>query len=162
MKNFIQLGKNLTVAAPTGGVASGDPVLIGAIFGVAAFTAAEGAEVELATTGVFSLPKTTGQVWAVGDSLYWDAAQKKLTTTTSDNLRVAVATKAAGSSDTTGYAKIGAASVALTGLIAPQTAVADLSDITGGDAPTEAEHNAVIAKVNAVLVALRGANIIAD
>lgn len=162
MKNFIQLGKNLTVTAPTGGVVSGDPVLIGALFGVAAFTAAEAADVEIATEGVFSLPKTTGQTWAVGDPLYWDAATKKLTTASADNLRAGTATKAAGSSDTTGYAKIGAAGVALTGLTAPQSAIADMVAITGGESPTEAEHNAVITKVNAALAALRAANIIAE
>ena len=39
-------------------------------------------------------------------------------------------------------------------------AIADLTAITGGETPTEAEHNLVVAKVNAVLAALRTANII--
>jgi predicted RecA/RadA family phage recombinase len=108
MKNFIQPGKNLTVAAPTGGVTSGDPVLIGALFGVAAFTAAETAEVELVTEGVFTLPKTTGEAWSVGDVLYWDATGKKLTTTVGSNKRVGFATAAAATADTTGNVRIGA------------------------------------------------------
>jgi len=107
MKNFIQPGNTLTLAAPTGGVASGDPVLVGAIFGVAAFTAAEAADVEVVTEGVFTLPKATGAAWAAGDILYWDATAKKLTTTASGNKRVGVATKAAASGDATGNAKIG-------------------------------------------------------
>ncbi|MBP7570780.1 MAG: hypothetical protein KBA95_12035 [Acidobacteria bacterium] len=42
----------------------------------------------------------------------------------------------------------------------PQAAEADLTAITGGENPTEAEHNAVIAKVNALLAKLRTAGII--
>lgn len=42
-----------------------------------------------------------------------------------------------------------------------QAAIADLVAITGGEAPTEAEHNLVVAKVNAILAALRTSNIIA-
>lgn len=40
-------------------------------------------------------------------------------------------------------------------------AIADLAAITGGEAPTEAEHNAVRTTVNSILAALRGAGIIA-
>ena len=43
----------------------------------------------------------------------------------------------------------------------PQAAEADLAAITGGDAPTEAEHNAVRTKINAILAKLRTAGIIA-
>lgn len=41
------------------------------------------------------------------------------------------------------------------------TAIADATAITGGESPTEAEHNALITKLNSVLAALRGAGIIA-
>jgi predicted RecA/RadA family phage recombinase len=37
MKNFLQTGNSVTVPAPTGGVASGVGVLIGALFGVTAY-----------------------------------------------------------------------------------------------------------------------------
>jgi len=40
-------------------------------------------------------------------------------------------------------------------------AIANLTAITGGEAPTEAEHNAVRTAVNSILAALRGAGIIA-
>lgn len=40
-------------------------------------------------------------------------------------------------------------------------AIADLAAITGGDAPTEAEHNAVRTAVNSILAALRGVGVIA-
>lgn len=41
-------------------------------------------------------------------------------------------------------------------------AISDLSAITGGESPTEAEHNAVRTAVNSVLAALRGVGIIAS
>jgi hypothetical protein len=41
------------------------------------------------------------------------------------------------------------------------TAIADATAATGGDAPTEAEYNALVTKLNSVLAALRGASIIA-
>ena len=43
----------------------------------------------------------------------------------------------------------------------PQAAEANLTAITGGESPTEAEHNAVITKINALLAKLRTAGIIA-
>jgi len=41
-------------------------------------------------------------------------------------------------------------------------AISDLTAITGGEAPTEAEHNAVRTAVNSILAALRGVGIIAS
>lgn len=42
------------------------------------------------------------------------------------------------------------------------TAIADATAITGGESPTEAEHNALLTKLNSVLAALRGVGIIAS
>jgi len=42
------------------------------------------------------------------------------------------------------------------------SAIADLVAITGGESPTEEEHNAVITAVNKILAALRGVGIIAS
>lgn len=41
------------------------------------------------------------------------------------------------------------------------SAIADAVAITGGEPPTEAEHNALLSKVNSILAALRGVGIIA-
>lgn len=49
---------------------------------------------------------------------------------------------------------------ALDGTGAANTAIADLVDIDGGQAPTEGEHNLVIAAVNDILAALRNSQII--
>lgn len=107
MKNYVQRGKTLTVPAPSGGVASGDPVLVGSIFGVADFAAVAGADVEIDTSGVFTLPKATGAAWAVGDIVYFDAAAKNITKTATNNTKVGVATVAALSTDTAGNVKLG-------------------------------------------------------
>lgn len=42
----------------------------------------------------------------------------------------------------------------------PMPAVANLTAITGGEAPTEAEHNLIITKVNALLAELRTAGLL--
>lgn len=47
MKNFIQTGAMITVPAPTGGVASGQGMIVGGLFGIAATTAPEGSAVEI-------------------------------------------------------------------------------------------------------------------
>ena len=70
MKNFIQQGDTIAAIAPAT-VASGAGVLIGSLFGVASGDAASGAEVLLNTTGVYDLPKQTGQAWTAGQLLYW-------------------------------------------------------------------------------------------
>lgn len=45
--------------------------------------------------------------------------------------------------------------------VAPVAAIADLVAITGGEAPTEAEHNAVRTALNSLLAACRTKGIIA-
>ncbi|OHV26602.1 DUF2190 family protein [Rhizobium sp. RMa-01] len=99
MKNYVQRGDVVTATAPAGGVSSGDGVLISSLFGVAATTVDAGSEVELATTGVFDLPKASGAV-TFGAPLYWDAAAEKVTavasTTAGDNTLIGVAIAAAG------------------------------------------------------------------
>lgn len=41
-----------------------------------------------------------------------------------------------------------------------QDAISDLAAITGGQSPSEAEHNAVITALNSILAALREAGVI--
>jgi predicted RecA/RadA family phage recombinase len=101
MKNYLQHGDRITVTAPTGGVASGAPVLVGAIFGVANFTAAEGKEVEIDLIGVFSLAKVSALAIAIGDKLYYDAATGLVNKTSSGNSLVGVAASAAANPSAT-------------------------------------------------------------
>jgi predicted RecA/RadA family phage recombinase len=101
MKNYIHSGKSITVPAPTGGISSGDGVLVGSLFGVAAFDAEESESVEIQTTGVMVLSKLATDVVAVGDLLHWDATNNRLTKTATSNKLIGVAVAAAGNGATT-------------------------------------------------------------
>jgi predicted RecA/RadA family phage recombinase len=69
MKNFVQHGDMVTVTA-AGTIASGDLVRINSLIGVAATNASTGEAVEIKTTGVFDLPKTSAQAWSAGQPVY--------------------------------------------------------------------------------------------
>jgi predicted RecA/RadA family phage recombinase len=94
MKNYVQKGENLTVPAPAD-VLSGEGVLVGSIFGIAAETALSGADVDLVTEGVFDMPKVSALAIAIGDKVYFDAATKLVNKTSSGNTLIGVATTAA-------------------------------------------------------------------
>jgi predicted RecA/RadA family phage recombinase len=85
----------------SGGILSGQGMLVGAFFGVAASDAAQNALVECATRGEFELPKDTSQAVTVGARLFWDNTNRRLTTTATGNFQVGIATAAAGTSDAT-------------------------------------------------------------
>lgn len=100
-----QAGNILDFTAPAGGVTSGVPLLIGALLVVPQTTAAAGASFAGSVVGVHSAPKATGTAWTEGAPLYWDVDNEELTTTRLGRL-VAHAAAAAGSSATTGYARL--------------------------------------------------------
>lgn len=108
MKNFVQPGANLTLAAPYDRL-SGEAAMIGSIFGVASNNVTSGDDGVFVTEGVFDLAKAPSQAWTAGAKVYWDATNKYLTTTASGNTLVGVATAAVagGAGDTTGRIKLG-------------------------------------------------------
>lgn len=105
MRNFIQPGKVLTMVAPAGGVVSGKFYKIGAIFGVAAISAGEGAQFELATGEVYELPKTSAEAWAPGDVIYATSAGI-MTTTATSNTKVGVAVADAANPSGSGLVRL--------------------------------------------------------
>lgn len=107
--NFIQTGANLTIPAPAA-VLSGEPVFAGEILGIALGDAASGASVDVATTGVFTLPKVAIDVVTLGAPVYWDAGAELATIddATGANPKLGVATEAAAGS--TGIVKVRIAS----------------------------------------------------
>lgn len=109
MKTYVQPGNTITLTAPYA-VASGDGLLVGSIFGVAAGTAAIGEAVEAALTGVYDLKKVASQAWAAGDKVYWDNTAKEATKTTTSNtlIGVAVVAVAGGAGDTIGRVRLNA------------------------------------------------------
>lgn len=96
MKNHIQKGDVITVPAPTGGIASGEGAIIGNFFGIAAYAAAVTEPVELATTGVYQLPKATTAVLTVGARVAWDNTARNIIVPGTGGCSVGVATEAAG------------------------------------------------------------------
>ncbi|MFN3644312.1 MAG: DUF2190 family protein [Gemmobacter sp.] len=110
MKNYVQPGNTITLTAPYA-VASGDGLLVGSIFGVAAGTAAVGEAVEAALTGVYDLKKVASQAWAAGDKVYWDNTAREATKTTTSNtlIGVAVVAVAGGAGDTIGRVRLNGA-----------------------------------------------------
>lgn len=94
MKNFVQEGDVITVAAPYA-LASGDGALIGSIFGVATNAAANGASVELfVDTGVVALSCLAADTGTVGTKMYWDNTNRRLTVTATSNSLVGALTVA--------------------------------------------------------------------
>lgn len=115
MKNYAQPGDVLTVAAPAD-VASGALVVSGVLAGVAITDALEGANVEIATRGVYELAKTSAQAWTVGAAIYVIPTTGVVTTaTTAGNLLLGVATAVAANPSATGFVRLnGSAPAAVT------------------------------------------------
>lgn len=109
-KNFIQPGDVMTVPAPTGGVTAGSGVQIGVMFGVALNTAAQTVPFDLATQGVFTLPKVSAQAWTVGQAIYWDpdagGGAVATTATSAGNLLIGVAAEVAANPSATGKVRL--------------------------------------------------------
>lgn len=101
MKNYVQPGENITLAAPYD-VASGAGVLVGSIFGVAQETVLSGADVVMVRRGVFELAKTSAQAWTVGAKIYWDDTAKACTTVSTSNTLIGAAAAAAANPSDTG------------------------------------------------------------
>lgn len=70
-KNFVQDGDVVTMIAPSGGVKSGDLLIVGALAGICNTDALEDEEVEVSLEGVWELPKASGQINA-GALVWWD------------------------------------------------------------------------------------------
>lgn len=97
MKNYLQNGHIVRVTTPAGGIASSDARIVGNIFGIAAYSSAEGDPVELSTTGVYQLPKASAAALTVGARVSWDDTAKEVTTPAAGRFPIGVAVEAAGS-----------------------------------------------------------------
>jgi predicted RecA/RadA family phage recombinase len=96
MQNYIQNGHVITVPTPTGGIASGEGLIVGSIFGIAAYSTAEGDPLELAITGAYKLPKAITAVLTIGARVAWDNTAKNINVPGAGRFPVGVATEAAG------------------------------------------------------------------
>jgi predicted RecA/RadA family phage recombinase len=105
MQNYLGDGDVLTIIAPTA-VVSGQPLLIGAMFGVCLASAAQGQPVEFWLKGVYQLPKNSTEVWTQGVGLYWDNTNAFVTLTSSGNTRIGVAAAPAANPSSVGNVRL--------------------------------------------------------
>jgi predicted RecA/RadA family phage recombinase/lysophospholipase L1-like esterase len=97
MKNYVMDGEVVTMAAPYD-LANGEAVQVGSVFGVSAKAAKLGEAVDLATVGVFDLVAESTQSYLPGTELFWDVANKRITSVSGVGscVGVCMAPKAAG------------------------------------------------------------------
>jgi len=103
MKNFVQTGDIVTVTAPAN-VSAGDIVEVGKLVGIACTDALSGAAVEIKTSGVFTVKKTSAQAWTVGALVY--VASGEATTTASTNTPLGHALAIAANPSATGVVRL--------------------------------------------------------
>lgn len=109
MKNYIAHGRTVTIAA-TAAIASGAGVLENLLFGVATKSAESGDLLELAVEGVVELPKVSTEVWAVGEPLFWDDTNSRLTKVSATGLvLVGCVYQAAGNPTSVGQVRLNGA-----------------------------------------------------
>lgn len=107
MKNFLSSGATIT-AATAGAKVSGNVYFVGDLGGVAGHDAEASADFVLHLIGTYELPKATGQAWAAGVAIYWDATNSVCTTddNTGANKALGHATKSALTADTVGSVRL--------------------------------------------------------
>lgn len=110
MKNFVAIGDRIEfVAGAT--VNAGDAVVIGTLIGICAQTVYSGQTGIANLTGVYRLTKLAGEAWALGAKVYWDAGNKRCTTTVGANTLLGGAAAAALSADTVGNVRLNGVTV---------------------------------------------------
>ncbi len=105
MKNQVSTGLTMGYTA-TAKVSSGDPVLVGAVLGVAIADIAADETGDLSIEGVYSLPKVADTAITQGEQLYWDATNSVVTSVSTDNTACGKAFAAADAEDDTVDIKI--------------------------------------------------------
>lgn len=83
-----EIGDALSIIAPTGGLTSGTPRLIGRLFVVPESAADAGDACAVKIGGVFPIAKNTSTAFAVGDPVYWDATAGECVSTQAGNAKI--------------------------------------------------------------------------
>lgn len=102
MNNAVSSGNTIEIAAPAGGLTSGQPILVGAMVGISHSTYAEGETAVINLCGAYTVAKAGSQAWAAGAKLYWDDTNKVFTTTVGSNVAAGFAWASALSAAATG------------------------------------------------------------
>jgi len=87
IETFEQPGDVVTLVAPYD-VTGGDGLLVGIIFGIAAYKVASGMPVETCTTGVFRINALSTDVGAQGAAVYWGNTNRRVTTSSTGNTAI--------------------------------------------------------------------------
>ena len=168
LARFVQKGESIDYRPDTP-VAAGDVVVQDNLVGIARLDIPAGTLGSLAVVGVFDIAKDSSAV-AAGNAVYWDADAKKATTAKNGNQYLGKAILDADASGETVRVLLNAVSDFVAS-IASAAAIADLVDNSGGtasdvvpvsDAGSRDAVASLTAKVNAILSALRAANIISE
>ena len=102
MNTLVSQGNTVEIPTPSGGYASGQPVLVGTIVGICGNKYAEGDTAVINLFGAHTVAKASGAAWAVGDKLYWDDTAKVFNKTASGNTLAGYAWAVAASGAATG------------------------------------------------------------
>lgn len=110
-RNYTQPGNVLSYTAGVGEqYSAGDVVVMGDTVGIALVDIGEGETGSVAIEGVFEVPKVSGTAWSVGQKIDWDASASAFTVGATpaegDVIGCAIVAAPAGSTETTGYAKL--------------------------------------------------------
>jgi predicted RecA/RadA family phage recombinase len=105
-KTYVQPGKVLTLTAPYDRLSAGLGAQVGSIFGVSLGIVLSGAEGQFATTGVWTLAKTSAQAWTVGQKIYWDNTNKVCDSTNTVGQLIGIATAVAANPSSTGTVRL--------------------------------------------------------
>lgn len=128
---FVHPGEVLDMIAPSGGVVSGTPLIIGSVFCIPEKTVAQTLPFPARVSGVNKVPKATGFAPTQGAIAYWDVADVQLNNDTA-NPAVGVYEQAALSGDTVAYLSItGTVGASLAALTSRVDAL-DLIALNGG------------------------------
>lgn len=74
MKNYVYEGRTIEYTNEGGDLSTGDPVVVGNLFAVAAVDIPSGESGVLFTEGVYELPAVSGAEIAQGETLVWDVS----------------------------------------------------------------------------------------
>ncbi|MEI8244624.1 MAG: DUF2190 family protein [Lentisphaerota bacterium] len=184
---FVQTGHSIDYT-PTANVAAGDVIVVGDLIGVAKFDIPANCLGALAIVGCFDVEKAEAAVFAFGDKVYWDNSAKVATDVATANTYMgkAIAAAAAAADGVNPAVRLalnapGRGATGATGgvggvgpqgpagadaEITPALAIVDLTIAAAAGADyTKSEldtaFNAIKAKLNAVLAALRTTGVVA-
>ena len=100
MKNFLQPGNILDLIAPSGGVVSGAPLILGNIFAIPQASAAVGETFAGLVEGIVEVDKLSTDNMTVGAKVNWSDTNKEVQRATSDLDGVATVVEAAAAATT--------------------------------------------------------------